>query len=248
MKKKYLLYFFSALLIAGFNSCQEKESDTPEPEPVPTPTAAFTQNRNFIEMGETVSFTNTSSGATRYEWDFGNGETSTNQNPTIKFTYPGNFKIRLISYNQKDEADTATALVKVGQFRALTKIEILKLNFQNPSGAPWDPDGSGPDVVIFFKPGQYTTLLAGIFENLTPASLPITWTPSGSGSTPVENMNWYIRLEDMDHGAIMDDERMYDWNINPYQVSVKSYTDSKGYFTLEDAQKQIKIVFHFEVR
>jgi gliding motility-associated-like protein len=45
----------------------------------------------------TVNFTNTSTGATSYGWDFGDGNTSTAQNPSNVFTASGSYIVTLIS-------------------------------------------------------------------------------------------------------------------------------------------------------
>jgi PKD repeat protein len=50
------------------------------------PTASFTFSPNSPCSGVVANFTNTSSGATSYLWEFGDGSTSTLQNPTHTFT------------------------------------------------------------------------------------------------------------------------------------------------------------------
>ncbi|MGC9343983.1 MAG: PKD domain-containing protein, partial [Bacteroidales bacterium] len=43
----------------------------------------------------TVSFSNKSINATSYLWDFGNGETSTEENPELEYTLPGTYSVKL---------------------------------------------------------------------------------------------------------------------------------------------------------
>jgi PKD repeat protein len=55
------------------------------------PTAGFT---SVINMG-TVDLTNTSTGADTYAWDFGDGETSSDESPSHTYTANGNYTITL---------------------------------------------------------------------------------------------------------------------------------------------------------
>ncbi len=65
------------------------------PNPV-APTAAF----DFTVDGDTVNCTNASTGSpTSYVWDFGDGETSTDTNPTHMYSASGTYTIKLIATN-----------------------------------------------------------------------------------------------------------------------------------------------------
>ncbi|HEX4886744.1 MAG TPA: gliding motility-associated C-terminal domain-containing protein, partial [Luteibaculaceae bacterium] len=46
-----------------------------------------------------ISFNNTSVGANQFEWNFGDGGTSTDANPQYTFANPGNYSVRLIARN-----------------------------------------------------------------------------------------------------------------------------------------------------
>jgi len=60
------------------------------------PLASFTTAGPYCE-GNTISFTNTSSaGATTWNWDFGDGGTSTLQNPTHVYANAGTFTVTLV--------------------------------------------------------------------------------------------------------------------------------------------------------
>ena len=60
-----------------------------------TPTAMFTHSAN----GMTIAFTNTSTNAQTYLWDFGDGKTSTEVNPKHTYTSYGTYKIVLTAKN-----------------------------------------------------------------------------------------------------------------------------------------------------
>ena len=63
----------------------------------------------------TAVFNNTSSGGQTFEWDFGNGQTSTDINPTALFTVPGSYTVRLIAHDPTtcNQVDTTTMVVDV---------------------------------------------------------------------------------------------------------------------------------------
>ncbi len=70
-------------------------SNNIEIEVYENPIAAYT----YIANNQTISFTNTSSGAINYSWDFGYGNTSTIENPEYTFPTSGNYNVELIAIN-----------------------------------------------------------------------------------------------------------------------------------------------------
>ncbi len=66
----------------------------------PQPSASFTFNNNIGCAGLSVQFTNTSQGAISYLWDFGDGSTSNDTNPTHVFNGPpGQYDVKLTAIN-----------------------------------------------------------------------------------------------------------------------------------------------------
>jgi Zn-dependent metalloprotease len=73
--------------------------------------ASFTPSRNyFCSLPATVQFTNHSINATSYLWNFGDGTTSTDTNPTHTYSAVGNYTVSLISTGSTycSSGDTAT--------------------------------------------------------------------------------------------------------------------------------------------
>jgi large repetitive protein len=87
----------------------------------PTPTAGFdfVNIQNPDPLSGTVEFTNTSTGATSWYWDFGNGDTSTFENPIERYNSFGDFDVTLIAINQFGCADTTNQTVGVDFFYGL---------------------------------------------------------------------------------------------------------------------------------
>jgi gliding motility-associated-like protein len=72
-----------------------------------TPVAAFDWLPKVPEENKPVRFINGSSGATRYLWDFGEGETSTLENPEYIFNSSGKRIVMLVAFNADGCTDTA---------------------------------------------------------------------------------------------------------------------------------------------
>ncbi|MHB1278104.1 MAG: PKD domain-containing protein [Bacteroidia bacterium] len=140
----------------------------------PRPQPSFT----FIPAcdGDDVLFTNTStilSGTLAFEWDFGNGNFSTLENPSFKFPATGNYDVilKVTSDYGYIAYDTQTIFVKpVPQtsFDAVNACEGIAIQLSNttlmPSGTPtftWDfGDGNGDNnqntTHVYNLPGNYT--------------------------------------------------------------------------------------------
>lgn len=88
-------------------------------EKVDLPKASFTSLSNVCKFTSTL-FTNTSTGATSYFWDFGDGNTTTiNSNPghaTHSYSNPGTYTITLIAFNDCHCSDTFQRTITVDSF------------------------------------------------------------------------------------------------------------------------------------
>jgi gliding motility-associated-like protein len=85
----------------------------------PTPTASFTTSTNGCVLPVGVTFNNTSSGGATYAWDFGNGQTSTLQNPAaVNYATAGTYNVSLIVTNSFGCKDTVTQALVVSNFQA----------------------------------------------------------------------------------------------------------------------------------
>lgn len=80
---------------------------------VPNPTAAFTWGPNPPRENTPVTFSNSSSGAASYVWEFGDGTSSTITNPVHQYDATGTYNATLIAINNDGCADTASLDVNV---------------------------------------------------------------------------------------------------------------------------------------
>lgn len=111
MKKRFSVYVLSILSIAmlSITGCAKEDDPKTEGEPdacITSPTIAT--------VGQSVSFTSCSTGATTYLWEFGDGsnQTSNSANTTHTFTAPGNYSVTLTVTNDKG-SNTAGTVVTV---------------------------------------------------------------------------------------------------------------------------------------
>lgn len=160
------------------------------------PNADFTASPLAVCLGNPINFTNTStpgnSTITNYSWNFGNGQTSTEINPSYTYTAPGTYTITLAVQTANGQAD---AEVKVG-YIVINPLPSASFNIQGigcivPFGVDYtNTSTTGPGITYNwnFGNGQTSTLLNPdtIIYNTTgnyTASLLVTNQNSGCNST-----------------------------------------------------------------
>lgn len=132
------------------------------------PTAGFTSNIS----GPDVTFTNTSVSATGvnldFLWDFGDGNTSINDNPQHSYAAGGNYQVRLIAYNCI-HADTVLQNVQIGPLGISGKEQWQNAFqvFPNPANDKIQiqyPSDASAELYIFNLSGQLLQM-----ERISPA-------------------------------------------------------------------------------
>ncbi|MDW3177834.1 MAG: protein kinase [Acidimicrobiia bacterium] len=80
--------------------------------PAAAPVACFTANHTTVDVGDSVWFSNCSTDATTYEWDFGDGGSSTHTSPSHTFTSHGSYTVRLTA-NGEGGSNSTTRTITV---------------------------------------------------------------------------------------------------------------------------------------
>lgn len=120
------------------------------------PTATFTKNNAIGSVPLQVQFTSTSTGADSYYWVYGDGSTSTEENPVHTFSYAGIYTTNLTTTNTYGSTQSATQTIDVGIA---------------PSGDNWN-----------WNPAQFAyTIPSGVEVN---KPITFTWTNSTSATPP----------------------------------------------------------------
>jgi PKD repeat protein len=113
--------FNIVLIVSGAGGCNDTVSAGSNIVVLPQPTADFSYSNvqtNGSSTGQ-VAFTNLSSGANYYSWDFGNGMSSIEENPSVFYPTSGGYIVTLISENNYGCMDTASISVDVDFYYGL---------------------------------------------------------------------------------------------------------------------------------
>lgn len=157
------LFFFSIIISFSLfsTSCEQDDDIVPA-----TITADFTANQLVLAEGDSIAFTDLSTGdPTSWSWTFAGGEpaSSTEQNPTVTYAVAGTYEVSLTVINGNAE-DTE---VKVGY---ITVTENATPLFLDPVIAQEDvfltsdvwygegeeePDGAGTFYLDIYRPSNY---------------------------------------------------------------------------------------------
>lgn len=109
--------------------------------------ASFTVSSSTITLGDAITFADTTTGGSlpfNYEWDFGDGTSSTTQNPTYTYSEAGTYSVTLTITDADGVADTYTLRITVKQ--------------ENNADGPFDQISGFPFGSIIFS----FMLMAGI--------------------------------------------------------------------------------------
>jgi PKD repeat protein len=66
------------------------------------PVASFEIDQNNVKAPATIVFTNNSTNAEEFLWNFGDGETSTEENPSHEYEQGGDYDVTLKAYGEDD--------------------------------------------------------------------------------------------------------------------------------------------------
>lgn len=145
MKRYRISTLIIGLIVAALvflNGCKEDDY----PVPTASSQAKFTYTMNVIDYNEgkafEVQFSNQSILANSYLWDFGNGNTSTEENPTEIFTEQGDYTISLTITSDNDlHYNNLTYSVNI---RMLLKETLMLETFDGEGDSTpdtWLPEG-----------------------------------------------------------------------------------------------------------
>jgi len=166
MKKIYLLLFAPALLVLA---CAPKPAPTPTKTTVLDPKPCYTPSKTLVDSAEAVHFTNCSTNAETYLWDFGEGlgTDTTAVSPYYKFTktrgLPG-YHVLLKAFNANQVEKDSSSYVVLG-YRQIDSVVVKSAGSWFVSGTDylfqWGPASnpsmfSAADMVITKFPATFT--------------------------------------------------------------------------------------------
>jgi len=110
---------YNIKLVANFGACTDSITKVFPVTTKPATSFTSTGSRAGCTLPSTVQFQNTTSGGDSYLWNFGDGTTSTDVNPTHTYTKAGIYDVTLIAFNSNGCGDTlvSKSYVQLGQPR-----------------------------------------------------------------------------------------------------------------------------------
>ncbi len=161
------------------------------------PTVDFT----FTQEDYTAIFTNNSDNATDFTWNFGDGETSTEADPTHIYAQNGTYEVTLTASNECGETtatETVTISVETAPTADFTTAETagcidFAVQMQNQSSANaetflWTAEGAAPATSTEENP---------VFTYSETGTYSITLTVSNAAGTDTETKTDYITVGDL---------------------------------------------------
>lgn len=94
-------------LLVFTTACNDDDDDMPTPKEAPVASFTFAASANDAL---TVSFTNTSTNGTSFAWDFGDGNTSTEENPSNTYAEAGTYTVSLTATNAEGSNSTSSSV------------------------------------------------------------------------------------------------------------------------------------------
>lgn len=104
---KFILSIAMIAMVGMFTACEDDDKKAPEP-------FANFQYEVSEDNPLEVSFTNASENAESYTWDFGDGETSTEENPVHEYAEAGSYDVVLTATNADDVSTEASKTIEIG--------------------------------------------------------------------------------------------------------------------------------------
>jgi gliding motility-associated-like protein len=169
--------YFQAMV----TTCTVATSNVVSVQIVDSPSANFTQNN--VCLGNAMTFTDLSvdnNSVTGWSWNFGNGSTSTQQNPSHTYAAPGNYTVNLQVVNSNGCTDEISQVVTVSpnpvasfNFTEVCADQLTQLSSTSTVAGPSSINGYAWDINVtgtidyttqnathnFGGPGQYNVSL-----------------------------------------------------------------------------------------
>ena len=150
-----------------------------------TPVANFTTNTTSGTAPETVQFTDTSSNSpTAWNWNFGDGGSSTLQNPTYTYNAPGTYTVTLTAGNAAgNNTITQTNLITVNYPVPVASFTTNTTTGLNPLNVQFTDNSTGNITSYYwdFGDGNTSTLQNPTNTYTLPGTYTVTETVTGPG-------------------------------------------------------------------
>ncbi len=199
-----------------------------------------------------ITFTNTSTGPAvlSWQWDFGDGNTSTLQNPVNTYTVAGNYTVTLVTTSSAGCQDTARSAITIGGIATdFTMPDSVCTNaiaaFTNtstpaPVSSFWTFGDAGTSTQInpshvYTTPGNYTIHLYNTYANCIDSvtkNIVVTPLPVADFTAPITSKcepDLTVNFQDLSTGAVSWQWNFGDGNTSTLQNPSHTYTAYGSY-------------------
>lgn len=243
------------LTIATQAGCTNTITLTVTVDPIPVP--AFTSSIVCFNTASTV-FNNQSAGATIWNWDFGDGNTSTQQNPSHTYGTPGTFTVTLIAENISGCKDTLPLVAIVNPLPVATfttgpvclgsptnftdgssitpgTVTGWSWNFGDPASGAANTSALQNPSHTFSGPGTFTVILTATSDSgcQSITMLPASVYPLPAAAITPQNvcLNSLTNFLDASTSATGNAINTWDWNFGDGSPNAAQQNPSHTYVT-----------------
>ncbi|MFH2144045.1 MAG: PKD domain-containing protein [Bacteroidota bacterium] len=177
--KNFKIIMTVAFAVAIFSSCQKE------------PSANFTASKTTAGINESITFSNSTSDGDSYEWTFGDGVSSTAENPTHSYATEGNFNVTLTAFSKNGKKDDNISLSMTVKD---TKLNILVEDVDDPGYYV-----EGIEVEVYTSFTDWTDLTNAV----------------GTGTTDVNGIILFTKCQPINYFiSVFDYDAYSDWYDN----------------------------------
>lgn len=154
------------------------------------PTAKFSLSNDGCMAPCDPGFTNQSSNATSYSWDFGDGNTSTADNPSHTYTNSGTYQVKLTAKDASNFEDDTVVTVTINSPAVTAAFSIQNDECEAPCQINFTNESVGGDTYSWdFGDGNSSTdeNPSHIYESAGVYTVTLTANESGGGSSMVSH-------------------------------------------------------------
>ncbi len=211
------------------------------------PVADFTVGGSGSQAPCIITFTNNSQNATSYNWDFGDGETSVEQNPAHTFSNGGNFNVRLTATgaNGTNNIVKSVNILPMPTLCKISGISILGCPITDGTGTAWDPF-SPPDFYFKLESSTGTILIDASSSYYTDnIAFPLAWTinPTANISNTAFGNIFKVHIWDHDSPDADDDVSSVNFRLSDY-TTVDQHYPSK--FTITNGSTSVQVTVQWQ--
>lgn len=96
---RFTILIYCSIFIGFSSSCKKKEEKKEEPPaPIPSPSACFNPSKTLIGLNDFIQFQNCSQNYDRFEWNFGDGQSSVLFEPSHFWLTKGTYEVSLYAF------------------------------------------------------------------------------------------------------------------------------------------------------